>query len=271
MSAIKRSLVTARNMAWRQLPALGRAEVSYRRSKLLERLWDLRFLSDLPGSDATALDIGANIGVYTSVLASRFARVEAFEPNPALARRLSLACPSNVTVWPVAASDAQRVAELHVPIIGGSTVGGLGSLEPLDEAEAVQTTTVQSIALDALDLHDVSLLKIDVEGHEAATLDGASSLLNSPTLRTVLVEAEERHVAGATARLFARMSTHGFDGFFAHGPALHSVDGFDPTVHQIPTNIVNPTAYSNVFLFLRPGDESTRRLAGEAAALVASR
>jgi hypothetical protein len=51
---------------------------------------------------------------------------------------------------------------------------------------------VETLPLDAFDLHDVGFVKIDVEGHELAVLRGAETLLSTqhPNL---LVEIEEAH------------------------------------------------------------------------------
>jgi FkbM family methyltransferase len=126
----------------------------------------------------TFVDVGANVGYY-SVLASRIVgstgTVLAVEPQPAALSMLALngtGRESPITVVAVGASDETGSSQLWV-----RPEGDKSSLSPGGSATPV------SVPLDTLDhlcagLSRVTLLKIDVEGHELQVLRGARSTIS---------------------------------------------------------------------------------------------
>jgi FkbM family methyltransferase len=122
-----------------------------------------------------ALDVGANIGAMTGVLARRAGEVWAFEPHPAVGRTLRgnvarfTGRPgfAPVRVFDLAASDADGTATLHCP---SEFDGNHGTARLTAEGDGV---VVRTARLDGL-LGDrpVGLMKIDVEGHEPAVFRG---------------------------------------------------------------------------------------------------
>lgn len=136
---------------------------------------------------ATALDVGANCGAHALVMAAACSpgRVVACEPNPVLRERLeaNLALNSldNVSVrgWAIAAEPGS--ASLQVPRDPVHT-GGASLLTGVHEhlRDALQVE-VEAVTLDGLvereALDCVDLVKIDVEGLEAAVLEGGRALL----------------------------------------------------------------------------------------------
>jgi FkbM family methyltransferase len=130
------------------------------------------------------LDIGANNGLY-SILAAKArpdAKVIAFEPyqgvRDVLISNLKLnEVKDRVEVCNVALSDKTGLATLHIPDGSHGLLETSASLEA-DFKPFSQTASVPTIRLDELDLGDkVSVIKIDVEGHEAAVLRGAAACL----------------------------------------------------------------------------------------------
>ncbi len=131
-----------------------------------EVIWRLVGPSDL------ALDVGANVGYFTGLLARRAGEIIAIEPNPLLLPIVR----ENIDRWPgtiellaVAASDRSGTAMLHLPD-GFDQNSGIGSLEG-DSGRAYEVQTVR--LEDVLGERPVGLMKIDVEGHELAALEGA--------------------------------------------------------------------------------------------------
>lgn len=124
---------------------------------------------------STALDIGANIGNHTVWFAGHFNQVVAFEPNPmvaALLRINTMALGEAVEVVEVGLSDISGQAEF--------TIEGdhLGCSHIADKPADIQIAVERLDAfVDALDLHGVSFVKIDVEGHEEKVIAGAANLL----------------------------------------------------------------------------------------------
>lgn len=119
-----------------------------------------------------AVDVGANVGYFTGLLARRGCEVVALEPNPLVLGILE----ENLARWarpvellPRAASDHTGTAMLQLPA-GFDENRGTASLEGRGErAYEVQTVRLEEV----LGQRPIALLKIDVEGHEPAVLDGA--------------------------------------------------------------------------------------------------
>ncbi len=173
-----------------------------------------------------AIDVGAWYGPWTHWLARVCRRVVTVEANPELAGFLTRMAPPNVRVVAAAASDVAGTAELWLPD-GGKGTEGRASLSP--RGMGGRTVGVDTIRLDELDVADVGLIKIDVEGHELAVLRGAEGLVRRwrPTL---VVEIEDaRAPAAATLDLLAGW---GYEGSFYAGGLWHPLAGFDLATHQ---------------------------------------
>ncbi len=111
----------------------------------------------------TAVQAGGNVGLWPRRMADVFNRVITFEPD-AISRECLLAnVPANVTVRPEALGEA--------PGLCGLSHKSLGSHKVTDGV-TVHVTTV-----DALELVDLDLLQLDVEGSEGAALRGAEQTL----------------------------------------------------------------------------------------------
>ncbi len=160
----------------------------------MRRLLGLHQAADLitrlvpPGR--AAVDVGANRGIYTYWMHTRASRVDAFEPQPSLARYIRQARLSSVRVHEVALSDRAGNAHLVVP-----HDDGLAHLTPSGQQPGSGLEVVTR-SLDSFGLLDVGFIKIDVEGHEMAVLRGALETIQRS--RPVLfVESEARHAQGA--------------------------------------------------------------------------
>src|SRR4051812_24807238 len=77
---------------------------------------ELRFLPQMVPAGRNAVDVGANKGVYSHLLARLCPQVDCFEPSPKMYKMLTRYLPANVTPHRVALSDRAGVAELIVPL-----------------------------------------------------------------------------------------------------------------------------------------------------------
>jgi FkbM family methyltransferase len=157
-----------------------------------------------------AADVGANIGCMTAALARAVGRdgvVWAFEPHPGLFEELR----SNVSRWgDVATIKLERVAlssttgqiAFETPD-GFEANRGLGRVAT-EEAPAgllVEATTLDSLFADA---RPPEVVKIDVEGHELAVLQGGAALFSSRRVRDCVFEEHGTYPTPATRFLEER-------------------------------------------------------------------
>jgi FkbM family methyltransferase len=188
---------------------------------------ELRYLKSLIPQNAVTIDVGANCGLYTRELARVSACVHAFEPTRQMADLLRRTSAANVRVHEVAASDHDGMAMLSVPFDGAGAVHSLASIEPRHDGRSCASVPVQTARLDGMIKDDVAFIKIDVEGHELAVLNGSTGLIER-SQPVFLVEAEERHAQATTASVFDFFARHDYQGFFVMGGEVAPVAEFDP-------------------------------------------
>ena len=220
----------------------------------------LRAVDALVTRRAMVLDVGAMRGDYTSrmldLVGSRGA-VHTFEPNPAHHERLrALGRRRPLHLHPVALSDHDGEATLHIPVVDGRPYLGWASLEAREQAGS-QDVTVPIVRLDDLIApgRRVSFIKCDVEGHEDAVLRGAQALLTRDR-PDVLIEIEQRHRTAGVAHAFALFAQLGYDGWAAFPAGLRPLVSFDLERDQLaflqppPSGELAPRGYVHNFLFM---------------------
>ncbi len=199
-------------------------------------LWLIRHVI-APGT--TAIDVGASIGMYAAEMARHAAKVIAFEANPQVAAFTARVAPRNVEVINVALSSTSGRASLKIPLNAkGHAIDELATIEPgnpLHASEAA-STHVEMKRLDDFEISDCSFIKIDVEGHEEAVLDGAAALIAAQR-PVLMVELNEDFNPGVVKRLAARHAALNYRGLFLSQGKLRPISGFDPARHQNAENL----------------------------------
>jgi FkbM family methyltransferase len=154
------------------------------------------------------VDIGANVGLYSSIL-SRFAsaypesKFVAIEPNPQTVQRLRESLRDTpVTVLNVAVSDKESELAFEYGITSGvfkvAAPGHPGAIN------------VPCQKLDSLPIPEGNLiLKIDVEEHELEVLVGAEQLLRSGRVKVVYLDG---YTSKSIPSLLERHGFRFFDG-----------------------------------------------------------
>jgi FkbM family methyltransferase len=212
------------------------------------------------GKGDVAVDVGANKGAYLYWLRRAVGpagRVFAFEPQKRLALYLRSVTSDmkwrNVLVRDCALSDSSAVRTLHIPGKGDSPGASL-------ETAILGTSRCRSepCETDTLDNQlggegPVTLMKVDVEGHELPVFRGAARTLarDGPAL---LFECEARHLTDHSMQdVFSFLNGFGYSGSFFSSQGLLPVDRFDPSVHQRRTagRFWAARGYCNNFLFQR--------------------
>lgn len=143
------------------------------------------------------LDIGANVGQNTSIMAlvaGQNGKVIAFEPHPQLIETLLF----NVREWNDFALSPIEIVQQGISEQSGQTVlyessefdGNMGIASIEKPADIISEYKIQMTTLDDFLPADskVGLAKLDVEGHEMAVLNGARKLLAEHRLRDLIFE-----------------------------------------------------------------------------------
>lgn len=162
------------------------------------RQWEAQLSALLPRlcpPGSVFVDVGANFGYFTCLLAARLGRVAgsrviAIEPNPDLLRLLHANVGINwsgapVRIEPVAVAETPGEMQLTIPDDRSAN----GTLAPIAaEGRTLRTHRVNVTRLDDVlrDEPRVDLIKIDVEGFEPAVLRGATETLARDGLRLVI-------------------------------------------------------------------------------------
>lgn len=165
-----------------------------------------------------AIDCGANVGVYTEVMARTGAKVHAFEPDPACFAELTRKFGSldNVELHQKAVSTADGVAKLYMkaerdPASTQKSHANslLASKSNIDSSHYVEVPTVDFAAF-VRGLGEVKLMKMDIEGFEIEVIN---HLIDEGVIGAIGLSFVELHdrktpsLAEPTALLRARLDS----------------------------------------------------------------
>ncbi len=161
----------------------------------------IRFLQDVVKPGDRALDVGANIGLFTVALAHAVGpagRVFAYECSPELCVLLKRNLVLNAVgefcdIAQSAAGMTAGTATLRFP----ASAPGLGSLNerefpPLDDVVEVEVP-IERIDDRVDEMGYLDFVKIDVEGHEVAVLNGMAGLFDRRAVGLLMIEVNHDH------------------------------------------------------------------------------
>jgi FkbM family methyltransferase len=142
------------------------------------------------------LDVGANAGIYSlaALAVQSDATIHAFEPTPEIANRLRATAKLN-------GLQHLYVHEVAVSRRGGTATlkrfrGELGTNEGTNfvsedgvdaDGEKVRTVSLDEFCAER-SIDNVDLLKVDIQGHEYAALQGAEQLIRTGRIHTIFIE-----------------------------------------------------------------------------------
>jgi len=194
--------------------------------RLIEDIW-MRGEYDLPGvvpqPGWRVVDVGANVGIYAMLAASRGARVTAYEPGPAAFERLQ----ANTAAWQVQCHHAavvgvpQRSVRLFLHPVRdtrNTMLGDRGGVSNRARAEGVvpPVSFAGSVEVPAVTMQDVlatpcDLLKIACEGAEFELLAHAGPQLRHAARIVMELHGEFTTEHGDAAEAVQRVRDAGFD------------------------------------------------------------
>lgn len=133
---------------------------------------------------SVALDIGANIGLWSRDLALHFAQVIAFEPvrdfRDCLIKNVSA---DNIDIRPYALGPKDTTIDMIV------TNGNTGHSHV--DSNSIGSGSIDMRRLDSLEFDTIDYIKIDCEGYELSILQGAEQTIKQH--RPVIVVEQKLH------------------------------------------------------------------------------
>lgn len=166
---------------------------------------ELRFAIDRARAGGTILDVGANVGLYTVACAHAAGdrgRLIALEPGPRTFQKLTQTCAllelTNVTLLQMAAGRASGRTRFVSCGSGRDVHQHLADARPHDPEDDLQVESRRLDEVCGAGADAVTLMKIDVEGHELAVLEGAERILANGSVQ-VIVEFSSAALAAAGA------------------------------------------------------------------------
>jgi FkbM family methyltransferase len=200
----------------------------------------------------TVVDVGANWGYFTLLAAHLVGdrgRVLGLEPDPRMFRILQQNVQRNglphVKILPVAATDRKATTTLS----GYNEQDGNFGLSRLSQSGGdrgacfqVSGMTLDDV-LDAQSIRCIDLMKMDVEGGEAAALAGLTRTLSSGRVRWLLLEVHPAQLAekGRSAgEVVAELQQYGYRGWrIDHGLSATRQAAYNrtgPTLHPLASS-----------------------------------
>ena len=204
----------------------------------------------------TALDIGANYGTVSYLLAQNSKDVIAFEPLPLLARyveKLAHKARLPIRVENCALSNEDGEAVIQTP----RGYNGCTTLEQnnnhflsLAKYSEVIRTKIKLRTLDSYRFDALSVIKIDVEGHQAPLLDGAKKTIATHKPH-IFIEIDNTQHPESTKTIPLILKDMDYIGYFQGGPGLLiSMKYFtDEQFHRPPRKDKNHVWINDFFFF----------------------
>ena len=190
---------------------------------------EIQMLPKLIAKGGVAIDIGANIGLYSYVLSKICDAVEAFEPVPDNLRVLQAYNARNINVHGAALSSMEGEAVLNIPVCNNVSIYGHASLsQNFPDQKTIQVSIKK---LDDYEFANVNFIKIDVEGHELDVIRGAKCTIES-WRPVILVEIEQRYLSFPMSKVFEEILACGYKGFFLYQNKLRPLVEFSVENYQ---------------------------------------
>ena len=152
-------------------------------------------------TDAVAIDIGANIGNHSVFFSDMFSTVISYEPNPTTFALLKTNCLGrNITPFNYGLSSAQSTLAFCVDSanVGGSYIIDSNSIgSPPSGSIHIEVKRLDDE--DFISKNSISLIKIDVEGHELDVLRGSVETIEAARPVIVFEQREDEIECGSSA------------------------------------------------------------------------
>jgi FkbM family methyltransferase len=205
-------------------------------TRTIQTFWepDIEPIKRLVKPGDVAIDLGANIGWYTHVLANlvgKDGRIYSIEPIPDTFRLLSAVASArglrNVELLNVAVSEKDGPAVMEIPLheYGGKNfyqakiISGSQSTGSANRQYTVAARSVDSLFQEVA--KRVTFIKCDVEGHELAAFKGGEKFFETQKPAILLEVAGQFEKQGSSAHeLYGILMRYGYKAFIYDGKHL---------------------------------------------------
>lgn len=192
-------------------------------------------ISKLVKNGDVVVDVGANIGYFSAYAAAAVGKqgqVFCFEPESKNFEYLRVNCDLinrqgfKCSAYNLAASSACGKATLNIHRY--STYHAIEddyhSLDKVETTQVINTVTLDEWA-KSQNIKNISLLKIDTEGHEPRVLEGSKRLFEAKTIDFVILECRSEHLASYIDNFCKEFNLHQlvWDGRSWHKTTLQSL------------------------------------------------
>ena len=185
-------------------------------------------------SGTDSIDVGVYRGVYSYEMSKYSEKVHSFEPNPIIFKYINKNLKKfikNIHLYNFALSNQNKTINLKIPIrnsnsnkeifeeyyeMGKATIHNENNFENYENFE-IQTKKIDEFNFD----NKISLIKIDVEGHELEVIEGAKNTIkrDKPVL---LVEIEKQYTKKEVAESINFINSLGYKSYFFNKKDLKS-------------------------------------------------
>ncbi|MGH8283466.1 MAG: FkbM family methyltransferase, partial [Gammaproteobacteria bacterium] len=191
---------------------------------ILNALFNDVFVEYVPQFSATvAVDVGANVGNHTCYFSRYFKKVIAFEPNPVahkiLETNIFINAINNVDIFSAGLSDVNDEIKFREDRDGN--LGGSRFLRAADEPRGDEITLPVLSGDDFIRRYyateQISLIKLDIEGHEIRALQGLRETLTKFN-PVILFETHGTEGEFGSIAILKFLSEQGYRHFYAIEP-----------------------------------------------------
>ena len=212
--------------------------------RVRERAWrerrkgerEIKIIPSLLANCNRAIDIGANVGVWSYWLSKHAKQVESFEPNPKIFNALKNIKINNVNSYNIALSNKSGSVNLLIPKGSKGFSNQGASLSPIKVQGAHKSISIEAKCLDEYNFLDVNFIKIDVEGHEHEVIEGAQETIKK-FKPTMVIEMEEKHNQIPIEAQISSVEKLGYQCCVLINEKIIKIDKIDlDKFHRNPTN-----------------------------------
>lgn len=188
--------VIMRDGLWR--PISDRVSVS----AVLDEVWKVRKIIEALPNRRTVVQAGGHVGIFANSMSGFFKDVYTFEPDPVNYKCLR----RNVNAWNIHEFNKALGAEHGKIALTERDDHNCGSIG----VDLNGVPTIEQIPLDDMDLRNVDLIYLDIEGMEGPALWGASRTVDRDRPIIVCENKGLDDVAGAEGQLDRFIGAHGY-------------------------------------------------------------